>query len=120
MELESAIVATAGVAEAAVVGGDHEIKGEAVYAYVIPEDGYEGGEELEAQIVDNVVDAIGPIAKPEEVIFTPELPKTRSGKIMRRLLEDIASGNELGNTSTLRNPDVVEEIAAQVQDENGQ
>ncbi|WP_255190639.1 acetate--CoA ligase [Natronobeatus ordinarius] len=117
MELESAIVATAGVAEAAVVGGDHEIKGEAVYAYVIPEDGYEGGEELEDKIVDNVVEGIGPIAKPEDVIFTPELPKTRSGKIMRRLLEDIASGNELGNTSTLRNPEVVEEIAAQVQEE---
>ncbi|WIV67918.1 acetate--CoA ligase [Natrialbaceae archaeon AArc-T1-2] len=117
MEVESAIVGTQGVAEAAVVGGDHEIKGEAVYAYVIPEDGYEGGDELEDEIVDNVVDAIGPIAKPEEVVFTPELPKTRSGKIMRRLLEDIASGNELGNTSTLRNPEVVEDIQRQVQGE---
>ena len=115
MEVESAIVGTQGVAEAAVVGGDHEIKGEAVYAYVILEDGYEGGDELEDEIVDNVVDAIGPIAKPEEVVFTPELPKTRSGKIMRRLLEDIASGNELGNTSTLRNPEVVEDIQQQVQ-----
>jgi len=117
MEVESAIVGTQGVAEAAVVGGDHEIKGEAVYAYVILEDGYEGGDELEDEIVDNVVDAIGPIAKPEEVVFTPELPKTRSGKIMRRLLEDIASGNELGNTSTLRNPEVVEDIQRQVQGE---
>ncbi|AGB36965.1 acetate--CoA ligase [Natronococcus occultus] len=117
MEIESAIVGVEGVAEAAVVGGDHEVKGEAVYAYVITEDGYEGDDELAEEIVEGVVDAIGPIAKPEDVVFTPELPKTRSGKIMRRLLEDIASGNELGNTSTLRNPEVVDEIAAQVQDE---
>ncbi|WP_254767342.1 acetate--CoA ligase [Salinilacihabitans rarus] len=115
MEIESAIVGTEGVAEAAVVGGDHEIKGEAVYAYVIPEDGYEGGDDLEAAIVEGVEDAIGPIARPEEVVFTPELPKTRSGKIMRRLLEDIASDNELGDTSTLRNPEIVDEIAAEVQ-----
>ncbi|MFU8867401.1 acetate--CoA ligase [Natronococcus sp.] len=116
MEIESAIVGVEGVAEAAVVGGDHDVKGEAVYAYVITEDGHEGDDDLSEQIVEGVVDAIGPIAKPEEVIFTPELPKTRSGKIMRRLLEDIASGNELGNTSTLRNPEVVDEIAEQVQD----
>ncbi len=115
MEIESAIVGVEGVAEAAVVGGDHDIKGEAVYTYVIPEDGYEGGDDLREQIVEAVEDAIGPIARPEEVVFTPELPKTRSGKIMRRLLEDIASGNELGNTSTLRNPEVVDDIAEQVQ-----
>ncbi|WP_312909583.1 acetate--CoA ligase [Natronosalvus caseinilyticus] len=117
MEIESAIVGVKGVAEAAVVGGDHDIKGEAVYAYVIPEDGYADDDSLESRIVEGVEDAIGPIARPEEVIVTPELPKTRSGKIMRRLLEDIASGNELGNTSTLRNPDVVEDIAAQVGDD---
>ncbi|NKE35904.1 acetate--CoA ligase [Natronococcus sp. JC468] len=115
MEIESAIVGVEGVAEAAVVGGDHEVKGEAVYAYVITEDGYEGDDDLSEQIVEGVVDAIGPIAKPEEVVFTPELPKTRSGKIMRRLLEDIASGNELGNTSTLRNPEVVDDIQQQVE-----
>ncbi|USZ70326.1 acetate--CoA ligase [Natronosalvus halobius] len=117
MEIESAIVGVEGVAEAAVVGGDHDIKGEAVYAYVIPEDGYADDDSLEERIVAGVEDAIGPIARPEEVIVTPELPKTRSGKIMRRLLEDIASGNELGDTSTLRNPDVVEDIAAQVGDD---
>ncbi|MFC7240114.1 acetate--CoA ligase [Saliphagus sp. GCM10025317] len=117
MEIESAIVGVEGVAEAAVVGGDHDIKGEAVYAYVIPEDGYTDDDSLESRIVEGVEDAIGPIARPEEVIVTPELPKTRSGKIMRRLLEDIASGNELGDTSTLRNPDVVEDIAAQVGDD---
>ena len=110
MELESAIVGVEGVAEAAVVGGDHEIKGEAVYAYVITEDGYSEDTDLRERIVTGVEDAIGPIARPESVIFTPELPKTRSGKIMRRLLEDIANGDDLGDTSTLRNPDVVDDI----------
>ena len=115
MEIESATVGVEGVAEAAAVGGDHEMKGDAVYTYVILEDGYEEGEEMRDRIVEGVEDAIGPIARPEQVIFTSELPKTRSGKIMRRLLEDIANGDELGNTSTLRNPDVVEDIEAKVQ-----
>jgi acetyl-CoA synthetase len=115
MEIESAIVDAAGVAEAAVVGGNHPVKGEAVYAYVILEDGVDASETMRSKIVDSVEDAIGPIARPEEIIFTPELPKTRSGKIMRRLLEDIANEEELGDTSTLRNPDIVEDIRAQVQ-----
>ncbi|MFB6161816.1 MAG: AMP-binding protein, partial [Haloferacaceae archaeon] len=114
MEIESAIVGVEGVAEAAVVGGDHEVKGEAVYAYVITEDGYEGDDALRERIVGGVEDAIGPIARPERVVFSPELPKTRSGKIMRRLLEDIANGEALGDTSTLRNPDVVESIQDRV------
>ncbi|MBB6645400.1 acetate--CoA ligase [Halobellus ruber] len=113
MEIESAIVGVDGVAEAAVVGGDHDIKGEAVYAYVILEDGYDGTEETRDRIIEGVEDAIGPIARPEEVTFTPELPKTRSGKIMRRLLEEIANGEELGDTTTLRNPDVVSDIQEQ-------
>ncbi len=117
MELESAIVGTQGVAEAAVVGGDHDLKGEAIYAYVILEDGQEPTDAVRERIIEGIVEGIGPIAKPEDVIFTPELPKTRSGKIMRRLLEDIASGNELGNTSTLRNPEIVEEIQTQVQED---
>ncbi|MFB1063021.1 acetate--CoA ligase [Natrinema sp. H-ect4] len=116
MEIESSVVGVEGIAEAAVVGGDHEVKGEAVYVYAIPEDGYEDRHaELEEKAMSAVLDSIGPIAKPEEIVFTHELPKTRSGKIMRRLLEDIASGNELGNTSTLRNPDVVDDIAEQVE-----
>ncbi|SDY28269.1 acetate--CoA ligase [Halopenitus persicus] len=115
MEIESAIVGVEGVAEAAVVGGEHEIKGEAVYAYVITEEGYEETDDLRQRIIDGVNEAIGPIAKPEQVIFTPELPKTRSGKIMRRLLENIANEEELGNTSTLRNPEVVEDIQRTVQ-----
>ena len=110
MEIESAVVGVEGVAEAAAVGGDHEMKGEAVYAYVILEDGYEESGEMEQSIIEGVEEAIGPIARPEEVIFTPELPKTRSGKIMRRLLEDIANEEDLGNTSTLRNPEVVDDI----------
>ncbi|WP_327051593.1 acetate--CoA ligase [Halomicrococcus gelatinilyticus] len=117
MEIESAIVGVEGVAEAAVVGGDHEMKGEAVYAYVITEDGQEGDAAFEEEIVAAVEDAIGPIARPEAVVFTPELPKTRSGKIMRRLLEDIANEEDLGDTSTLRNPDVVEDIEAKVRDD---
>ncbi|OAQ53577.1 acetyl-coenzyme A synthetase [Natrinema mahii] len=118
MEIESAVVGVEGIAEAAVVGGDHDVKGEAVYVYAIPEDGYEDRhDELEETAMEAVLDSIGPIAKPEQIVFTHELPKTRSGKIMRRLLEDIASGNELGNTSTLRNPDVVDDIAEQVSDD---
>ncbi|MFW6376910.1 MAG: acetate--CoA ligase [archaeon] len=110
MEIESAIVGVEGVAEAAVVGGTHEVSGEAIYAYVITEEGYEGDGDLRQRVIEGVEEAIGPIARPEAVVFTPELPKTRSGKIMRRLLEDIANGEELGDTSTLRNPEIVEEI----------
>ncbi|MEF8775078.1 MAG: acetate--CoA ligase [Haloarculaceae archaeon] len=110
MEIESAIVGVEGVAEAAVVGADHEVKGEAVHTYVITEEGVDGDDALREQIIAGVEKAIGPIARPASVVFTPELPKTRSGKIMRRLLEDIANGDELGTTSTLRNPDVVEDI----------
>jgi len=114
MEIESAIVDVSGVAEAAVVGGAHEVKGEAVYAFVITEEGQDEDDALRERIVDRVEEAIGPIARPERIVFTPELPKTRSGKIMRRLLEDVADGEELGDTSTLRNPDVVEDIQARV------
>jgi len=114
MEIESAIVGVEGVAEAAVVGGDHEVKGEAVYAYVITEEGYEEDDALRQRIIQGVEDAIGPIARPERVVFSPDLPKTRSGKIMRRLLEDIANEAELGDTSTLRNPDIVEDIQGKI------
>jgi len=115
MEIESAVVAAEGVAAAAVVGADHDVKGEAVHAYVILEDGYEPGAEMRTRIEESVEDAIGPIARPERVVFAPELPKTRSGKIMRRLLEEISDNEELGDTSTLRNPDVVEDIRQDVQ-----
>jgi acetyl-CoA synthetase len=112
MEIESAIVGVPGIAEAAVVGGYHETNGTAVYAYVSTDHSHEPSEALEARISDAVEVAIGPFARPEDVIFTPELPKTRSGKIMRRLLENIANHEPLGDTSTLRNPEVVGEIEA--------
>ncbi|HMB49650.1 MAG TPA: acetyl-coenzyme A synthetase, partial [Natronoarchaeum rubrum] len=80
----------------------------------ITEEGTEGGEALRERVVESVEDAIGPIARPEQIVFTPELPKTRSGKIMRRLLEEIANGEELGDTSTLRNPEIVDDIQKQV------
>jgi acetyl-CoA synthetase len=117
MEVESAIVGVEGVAEAAVVGGEHDITGEAVYAYVITADGQPETESFREAIVEAVETDIGPFARPSAVVFTPELPKTRSGKIMRRLLEDIANGDELGNTSTLRNPDVVHDIETAVGEE---
>jgi len=112
MEIESAIVGVEGVAEAAIVGGKHDVKGQAVYAYVILEDGTDDEASMREEIIENVEDAIGPFARPEAVVFTPELPKTRSGKIMRRLLEQISNDEELGETTTLRNPEVVEEIQA--------
>ncbi len=117
MEIESAIVDVEGVAEAAVVSGGHEVRGKAIYAYVSTEDGYEADGILRDGIVAAVEAAIGPIARPEAVVFTPEMPKTRSGKIMRRLLEDIANGEELGDLSALRNPEVVGEIESTVADE---
>jgi len=94
-------------------GRNHDVKGEAS-TYVITEDGYEGDDDLRERITESVEDAIGPIARPEQIVFTDDLPKTRSGKIMRRLLEDIANGDDFGDTSTLRNPDIVEEIQGRV------
>ncbi|ERH09482.1 MAG: acetyl-coenzyme A synthetase [halophilic archaeon J07HX64] len=116
MEVESAIVGVEGVAEAAVVGADDDVKGQAIYAYAITEAGQTETDEFRREVIAGVEDAIGPFARPAEVVFTPELPKTRSGKIMRRLLADIADGEELGNTSTLRNPGVVEDIQQRVQE----
>jgi len=114
MEIESAIASVEGIAEAAVVSGGHEVCEKAVHAYVSTEDGHEGDDALRAEAAGAVEAAIGPIARPEAVVFTPEMPKTRSGKIMRRLLEDIASGEELGDLSALRNPEVVGEIESTV------
>ncbi|GGL69694.1 acetate--CoA ligase [Halocalculus aciditolerans] len=114
MEIESAVVSADGVAEAAVVGADDDIKGEVVHAYVILEDDAGGEDAVRAAIEAAVEDKIGPIARPSKIIFTPELPKTRSGKIMRRLLEEISDGEELGDTSTLRNPEIVADIQAEV------
>ena len=110
MEVESAVVDHPATAEAAVVGRKDEVKGEAIAAFVSLKEGYEASDELQGEIREHVGQEIGAIAKPADVIFTADLPKTRSGKIMRRLLKDIAEGEALGDTTTLADPDVVERL----------
>ncbi|RQG92530.1 acetate--CoA ligase [Natrarchaeobius chitinivorans] len=117
MEIESAITDVDGIAESAVVGRASKPNGTEIYAYVSTEGRSNPGDGLRRAIVENVESAIGPIAKPHEVVFTPELPKTRSGKIMRRLLEDIANDEAVGDTSALRNPEIVGEIRAGREDD---
>src|SRR5688500_17115928 len=118
MEVESALVDHPSVAEAAVVGRPHEIKGQAVAAFVTLKEGVKGGEGLVAELKEHVVQKIGAIARPDDIIFTADLPKTRSGKIMRRLLRDIAEGKALGDTTTLADPAVVARLKEQYQDEH--
>jgi acetyl-CoA synthetase len=118
MEVESALVDHPRVAEAAVVGRSHEIKGQAVAAFVTLKDGAQGSETLIAELKEHVVKKIGAIARPDDVIFAADLPKTRSGKIMRRLLRDIAEGKTLGDTTTLADPTVVARLKEQYQDEH--
>ena len=107
MEVESALVSHPAVAEAAVVGKAHAVKGEAVAAFVILMGDRKGSDDLAAELKAHVSSAIGAIARPETVLFTADLPKTRSGKIMRRLLTDIAEGRALGDTSTLADRKIV-------------
>ncbi len=111
-EIESALVAHPAVAEAAVVGFPHEIKGEGIYVYVVLKEGYEPSKDLEKLLVSHIRQMIGPIATPDKIQFAGGLPKTRSGKIMRRILRKIASGalEELGDTTALADPSVVEEL----------
>jgi acetyl-CoA synthetase len=110
-EVESALVGHGAIAEAAVIGRQDEDKGQAIVAYVILEGDREGSDELIQELNQQVRKAIGPHAKPEEIIFTPELPKTRSGKIMRRILRGVAEGeDDLGDTSTLADPSVVDDL----------
>jgi acetyl-CoA synthetase len=110
MEVESALVDHQDVAEAAVVGVPHEIKGQAPAAFVTLKGDIKPTQELQEELKDHVSHKIGGIARPEQIIFTRDLPKTRSGKIMRRLLRDIATGGILGDMSTLADPTVVEEL----------
>jgi acetyl-CoA synthetase len=112
-EIESALVDDAKVAEAAVVSRPDEIKGEGIVAFVTLKSGYEGDDAMLAELREHVSKVIGPIAKPDDIIFTPDLPKTRSGKIMRRLLRDVARGNKLGDVTTLANAEIVEQIREQ-------
>jgi len=109
-EVESALVDHDAVAEAAVVGAADPVTGQAIMAYVIPRGGTEPTPELGEEVRQHVAAKLGPIARPKTVIFTDELPKTRSGKIMRRLLRDVAEGRQMGDTTTLADPSVVEEI----------
>ena len=113
MEVESALVDHAGVAEAAVVGVPHEIKGQAICAFVTIKEGVTANRELEADLKEHVVRKIGAIARPEQIIFSADLPKTRSGKIMRRLLRNIAEGKVLGDTTTLADASVIEQLKLQ-------
>ena len=107
MEVESALVDHPSVAEAAVIGRTHEIKGQAIAAFVTLKDGIGGTSELAGQLKTHVANKIGAISRPDDILFSAELPKTRSGKIMRRLLRDIAEGRALGDTTTLADPSVV-------------
>jgi acetyl-CoA synthetase len=109
-EVESAIVSHGKVAEAACIGQTDEDTGQAICAFVTLEGELEGTDELVAEIRDHVANKIGKLARPKRIIWTGDLPKTRSGKIMRRLLRDIAEGRELGDVTTLRDPDVMKEL----------
>ena len=112
-EIESALVDDQNVAEAAVVSRPDELKGEGIVAFVTLKGGVVGDEAMLQQLREHVSKMIGPIAKPDNIIFTPDLPKTRSGKIMRRLLRDVARGNSLGDVTTLANAEIVEQIRLQ-------
>ncbi len=110
MEVESALVDHPSVAEAAVVGKAHELKGQAIAAFVTVKEGIKRSAELREDLREHVARKIGAIAKPDDIIFSADLPKTRSGKIMRRLLKDIAEGRALGDTTTLADPNVVAKL----------
>jgi len=110
MEVESALVDNPHVAEAAVIGRPHEIKGQEIAAFVTIKDGTKPSKELIEELKAHVAKKIGALARPDDLIFTSDLPKTRSGKIMRRLLRDIAEGKVLGDTTTLADPSVVAAI----------
>ncbi|MEW6623777.1 MAG: acetate--CoA ligase [Bacillota bacterium] len=110
MEVESALVDHPSVAEAAVIGRSHDLKGQAISAFVTLKEGFAATNELAAELKQHVVKQIGALARPEDIFFTVELPKTRSGKIMRRLLRDIAENRELGDTTTLADQGIVDQL----------
>jgi acetyl-CoA synthetase len=119
MEVESALVDHHGVAEAAVVGRSDALKGQAVAAFVTLRGDAGGSDALAAELKQHVAKKIGPIARPDDIIFTADLPKTRSGKIMRRLLRDIAEGKAIGDATTLADPAVVARLKDQYGEEHG-
>jgi len=110
MEVESALVEHPAVAEAAVVGRAHDLKGQALAAFVTLKDGHQASPSLKDDLKAHVAEKIGAIARPDDIFFSADLPKTRSGKIMRRLLKDIAEGRALGDTTTLADPAVVSKL----------
>jgi acetyl-CoA synthetase len=116
-EVESALVDHHSVAEAAVIGKTHEIKGQGISAFVTLKEGIAGSDALKDELKTHVSTKIGSIAKPDDIFFTAELPKTRSAKIMRRLLRDIAEGRVLGDTTTLADPTVIAKLKEQAKDE---
>jgi acetyl-CoA synthetase len=117
VEIENALVGHEGVAEAAVIGRDDEDKGQAPIAFVILQGDQEYSEEYEKELIDAVAQKAGKISRPDRVFAVEDLPKTNSGKIMRRLLQNIAQGEELGDTSTLADPSVAETIQEQTQEQ---
>jgi acetyl-CoA synthetase len=119
MEVESALVDHAAVAEAAVIGRHDELKGQAIAAFVTLKESVPVSDALKAELKAHVAQKIGALARPDDIFFTAELPKTRSGKIMRRLLRDIAEGRALGDTTTLADPAVVQQLKAQYEEAEG-
>jgi len=115
-EVESALVDHPAVAEAAVIGKAHEVKGQAISAFVTLKERFQPSNALKEELKQHVVEKIGALARPEDIFFSAELPKTRSAKIMRRLLRDIAEGRVLGDTTTLADPGVVASLKQQYQD----
>jgi acetyl-CoA synthetase len=113
MEVESALVSHPAVAESAVVGRQHDLKGQALAAFVTLREGFKSSPALRDELRDHVAEKIGALAKPDDILFSADLPKTRSGKIMRRLLRDIAEGRALGDTTTLADPAVVAKLKDQ-------
>jgi acetyl-CoA synthetase len=116
MEVESALVEHPAVAEAAVVGRTHELKGQALAAFVTLREGFKQSPDLRDELRNFVAEKIGAIARPDDILFSGDLPKTRSGKIMRRLLRDIAEGRALGDTTTLADPNVVNSLKEQYEE----
>jgi acetyl-CoA synthetase len=117
MEVESALVSHPAVAESAVVGKQHELKGQAIAAFVTLREGFSPSPALRDELRDQVAEKIGALAKPDDILFSADLPKTRSGKIMRRLLRDIAEGRALGDTTTLADPAVVARLKEQYEEQ---
>ncbi len=119
MEVESALVDHPSVAESAVVGITDDLTGQAIAAFVTLKEGHHAGEEIEKKLKDHVSQKIGAIARPKKILFTADLPKTRSGKIMRRLLRDIGEGRALGDVTTLADPLVIDSLKKKYEEKEG-